>query len=300
MFLCDPGVPLFLCFSNSNGDNEFKIPVNKLMAVSHEAEIFRKTSTPVFIQAVSKPGTGFSGTFKPSCMFHATPLFHNGVSQVACEENCFLESNVGTPRLAGNCLNGTTIPSEQSRDRARAGMNRAAAALGLTNFNAFATGVVPSSLFQSASTDMCTGDVIAEFSVSLLQISASKAIDVTILSQPRYDVADRCSSTKAVAQRLCFDTTPYVNSLFSGALIGDGNGFVCVEEFLVSTSDNVSGSEIRPNNFRASDAVLKILVGDILDASFSIATRSSGCPSTIPAALCAASSLRLCHINECL
>ncbi len=41
------------------------------------------------------------------------------------------------------------------------------------------------------------------------------------------------------------------------------------------------------------------LVGDILDSSFSVSVRSAGCPATIPAALCAASARRLCHIVEC-
>lgn len=182
-------------------------------------------------------------------------------------------------------------------------MNNAAAALGL-DWNAFGTTEngepnVPASLFQTATTDICENDVIAEFSVSLLQLQAGQPIQVTIISQPRFGLADRCDPKKKQAEQLCFNTLPYRDTLFDGISFGDELGFVCIEEFLVDGSDETASGQLEPNGFQAPDTILKILVGDILDASFSVSVRSSGCPTTIPAALCAASARRLCDINEC-
>lgn len=299
MFLCDVGQALFDCIPNGDNSNNFRIPVNKLEVLSQATETFRTTTIPVFIQAVSKSSvTGFL----PSCLFHATPIYHNGTAQVPCvDSSCFFNPSIGEPRVVTSCSAQTTIPTEEARDRTRAGMNVAAANLGLTTFDAKVnSSVVPSSLFQSASTDICTNDVIAEFSVSLLQMTAGQAVDVTILSQPRFDLTDRCNASKTQAQRLCFNTTPYTNTLFGGILFGDDRGYVCISEFLVDSSVTSVGGELRPNNFRASDNVLKILIGDIIDTSFSVSSRSSGCPSSIPSALCAASNKRLCHQNECI
>lgn len=227
---------------------------------------------PPYLQMLASISTG--------CLLHVVNLKRVGTDVVECNATCF-NNMEGTVQLAQTCPS-ITVPADPTRARIRAAVEVAAPGGGVK---------ITNSLIQAASSNICDGDVITEFSMNVMMAAAASQVRATLITQPR-SIGGRCNAA-APAPLLCYNTRI---GAAQGAHIafGDLDQHVCVTDFVLTAPlPHVSGTA----TFN-SDASINPIAGDIVDTAFSISTRSSGCPSGLNTTACAASSTRLCYRNN--
>lgn len=232
--------------------------MSQLFAVSDDSE--RIENIAPFLTAVT------GNQSDPVCFLHIAAIINRNGTVEVCDEDCLLK-NEGQANF-GNCTT-TTVPASETHVRARFGAAEALSEIG-ENVNV-TEDQLGNSLFQSATEEICNGDVQLEFSINLMGAPPGR-IRLNVVTQSRYDNADDCNDAEVEARRLCYNTSlnPDVHGVF-----GDEVNHVCVSEFLFDASNR--------GDFFSFTNRTAIKDGDIFDQNYNVQGDSSGCPASMNA-----------------
>jgi hypothetical protein len=262
----------------TNSTNAYRIPINFLHMKQGLGS--PKQFQGPFVQAISD---------NSACLIHVTQIIRTGNSIGPCDLAC--QATQGTVQAISDCANGgiQVIPADDTRNRVRAALN----GFGLNGSAA----AIPDNLFQTATSTMCDGEVVAEFAVNTMPTTAIltgtfKTITVSLMAHPRLQ-GQRCNG---VAALLCYQTNrgAGVHGIF-----GDADGDVCATDFVLTGNPAV---DFPPNSpTLVNDPTLPVIAGDILDTRFKLSTQiPATCLPDIPQ-MCFDARRRFCFnaASEC-